>query len=239
MKDLIEKVVGYLPSYFLDAGRLFAHPKEFLVEKNINSDDGFVAAVLFAAVTIAIIFIFFIPLSTQSGDLWTRLGIVCANLAVSVVLTSLCVLGGWRLVGWKGSAKVVFSVVIYYVAMMNAILAAFTLVSFGLLKAYAPEIFDEYQTLEEKYDRNISQLLIDWLPTIQDRPGLDVVRFSLVLMALGLLAPFIWFITGWGVFRQINGLRRWRSAVAFLITVIFLLAVSFIAYFVYVATWTK
>ena len=236
MKDILERILAYLPGYFLDVGRLFASPKEFIGSKDLESDSEFVSSVLFSAVTTVILFTLNIPISTETGDLWTRLAVKCANASISAILLGVCVLGGFAAVGRKGQAKPIFIITIYYSTMMNIITATFQLLSIGFWKTYAPELFEKYQKLDKVYQGNLSRLLIDWWPEIRNQPDVYVVVVSIALIIIGALAAFIWLFVGWGSFRKLSGLPRWKSCIAFVIVVVLVVPISIVAYLISVAT---
>src|SRR5262245_19771299 len=112
MKELLEKIVAYLPNYFLDCGRLISGPKEFVASKELNPDDAFSSALMFAAITVTVSFIVHLPFVGME-DMWLKLAIFFILGCVAVSLTALCIIIGWRVVGWRGSPRQIFIITIY------------------------------------------------------------------------------------------------------------------------------
>jgi hypothetical protein len=113
MKELLEKIVAYLPNYFLDCGRLISGPKEFVASKELNSDDAFASALLFAALTVIASFIVHLPFVGME-DMWIKLAIFFILSCVGVCLSALSIMIGWGIVGWRGAPRQIFVITIYY-----------------------------------------------------------------------------------------------------------------------------
>jgi len=47
MKELLEKILTYLPRYLMEFGSLVSGPKRFMAQKNTTEEDTFVQSLIF------------------------------------------------------------------------------------------------------------------------------------------------------------------------------------------------
>jgi len=240
MKELLEKIVAFLPNYLLDFGQLLSGPKTFIASKLQSSDEQFVPALIFAAITCVLFFVVFSQFM-GGGDLWAKLATFFIWSCIGICLTALSVIVAWRVVGWKAPPRETFVVVIYYNAAMSVIVAIFTLVAFGMWKVFIPEVYaivvDTIRTGEFDYREKLEDLVRGWSGSIYAL--LIPVILGQFLLIFGYILQYIWFALGWGAFRQMNGFARWHSGLAFVITLLLNLPATAVVFFITVATMGK
>ena len=71
MKDLIEKILRYLPNFMKNFGSLFAGPKRFIGKRNAVAADNFEESLLFLGVSLVLVVIMIAPLLPPGKDLWS------------------------------------------------------------------------------------------------------------------------------------------------------------------------
>ena len=73
MKELIEKILRYLPQCFTNFGSLFAGPKRFIGQRNTAAEDTFGEALLFLGISLILVVIMTAPLLSREktyGHMW-------------------------------------------------------------------------------------------------------------------------------------------------------------------------
>ena len=98
MKDIIEKILAYLPQYFAELGQVCATPKRFIAERDVNADETFAASLLFLAISMVLQTLIWAPLNPSRRDLWTELGFVAVFNMMDVTLGALAIYTAWWIV---------------------------------------------------------------------------------------------------------------------------------------------
>jgi hypothetical protein len=208
MKDLIEKILNYLPQFFLDYGSLFSGPKRFIAAKDLNSDDTFREACLFLAICIAVITIIRTPFRPPNVDLWASAVFAFWNIALDVVLVGTATRLGWWIVRGKASAKAIFVTYMYFSGIINGLMIFLAALMLGFIKATDRPLYDEVR------------------PTFNTEAGVPNTLYEQLsiggkaLFICGLLGIFTWFYISWGAYRQINNVGRIRSLAAAAVAVL-------------------
>ena len=113
MKELIEKILAYIPSYLLTLGKLLARPKTFLAGSQPDTEVGFQNALQFLVITVVLFVIVLSPLEPKKSDVWTRVATL-SILEVLGVAVMACVLRlGWRIVGGRSTIRSFFTLYAY------------------------------------------------------------------------------------------------------------------------------
>jgi hypothetical protein len=86
MKEIIEKILTYLPRYFEELGEVCTTPKTFAAERDVNSDETFAASLLFLAISLVLQTLILAPLNPPGRDLWTELGSVVKGIFTFAVV---------------------------------------------------------------------------------------------------------------------------------------------------------
>lgn len=220
MRDLIEKILNYLPKYFTNFGSLFVKPKQFIGLRNTMSDDSFREALLFLGISSVLVVIMTAPLLPPGKDLWTHLGSNAVVYLLAVLLSALSLRLAWRIVGGKATVQSFFVTFAYFFGMVLVILTLFMLISQGVFKVFEPELYKEI--IEAK---------------INQQPTPDVSESSIPLVTLGInvvgmIIITVWSIVAWGAYRELNGVSKWRSILALIVTGILSWPIAAILYFV-------
>ena len=75
MKDLIDKILTYLPQYLMDFGSAFSGPKSFIAQKHVEGDGAFKDALVFIGVSVVLVVLMNFPLQLDGKDIWTAFAI--------------------------------------------------------------------------------------------------------------------------------------------------------------------
>jgi hypothetical protein len=217
MKDLIEKILKYLPQYLTDFGNLFLSPKRFIAGRVTQPDDYFEKSLLFLAISVVLTIIINSGIQSSQNDLWVQLGVTSVLVILSVALGGMTVRLAWRMVGGKAPAKVFFITYSYFFSICFVFLTLADLLSIGVFKVFAPDL---YLALIEARAKKLPPPELDetYIPAI-----------CLAIRLFGFLLAAIWAWVGWGAYRAENNLGRFRSMLAsFIASVIALITMPII-----------
>jgi len=220
MKDIIEKILAYLPQYFAELGEVCTTPKRFIAERDVNSDETFAASLLFLAISLVHQTLIWAPLNSSGKDLWTELSSVAIFTMMDVTLGALAIYVAWWIVGGRARAKGFFTTFFYFSGAPMVVGAAFGLFEFSILKVFDPERFEK-AVVRRPGSEQIKMIFdSEYAARIWGEPNatwwvLGGLQGAFFLLFLG------WIILAWGAFRKLSGLGKIRSFFAFLFAVIF------------------
>jgi hypothetical protein len=217
MKDILEKILEYLPMYLMDFGSLLSGPKSFLAQKRAQVDRAFGDSLLFLGISVAITIIAPASLELPGKDLWTNVGSIGFVSLLAVCLSASAVRLAWRMVGGKAPAVEFFIIDAYLYGLSLIIFQVFFLVATGIFKEFDPQLYTRlFEKREQIPNADVSYALFAW--------------YGIIL--LGLFVCFVWWLVGWGAYRNLNGLSRARSVCALFISIFLNILITAIIYFV-------
>ena len=203
MKELFEKVLQYLPRYFLDFGEVFSGPKSFIGQRNLASTDAFTDALLFFGISIVLLIALQLPIQPADQDFWKFAGSVGVLQLIAITLSAVITRIAWWLVGGRASGQSFFITYSYFGGVMIVLISAVQLLAFGVVKVF---------------DRKFFQQLVDApkMDSVAPQTDEQSVLFLVfgAIVAVGIVLVSAWFFIGWGAFRQLNALSKWRSLAA-------------------------
>src|SRR6516162_1516809 len=103
MKDLLEKILSYLPVYIPDLIHIVSRPKHFVAERNKGNEGDLIKAFTFLGVSLAIFFILQAPVTTLGRSLLNDTASRGILYLLSIVVFSAVLLLSWRIVGGKAT----------------------------------------------------------------------------------------------------------------------------------------
>jgi hypothetical protein len=136
MNDLIEKILAYLPNYFVELGSLLSGPKTFIASKATSADDLFRNALIFTAITLATVNIMTASYKLPGENIWIKVARGATTASININCGTIAVLGAWRLMGYRLAPKVAFAITAYYICAAELIAAMFGLVGMGTFKLF-------------------------------------------------------------------------------------------------------
>lgn len=205
MKDLIEKILKYLPQYLVNFGSLLSGPKKFIADRNTTAEDSFENSLLFLAISVVLVVIMTAPLLPPGKDLWTHVGSVAVTSLLTVALSGVALRFAWRIVGGKATLKSFFVTYAYFFGVIVVILTMFHLLSEGVFKVLKPDLYSA--VIEAKFKKQ----------PLPDMSGTSIPLVSFSILLIGYIMASVWGLVAWGSYRALNGLSRTRSFVAILI----------------------
>lgn len=206
MKDLIEKILQYLPQYFLDYGSVFSEPKRFIASKDVSSNQVFSEACLFLTISIILVLFANASLKPPNMEFWSYVAMAFEFNALAVVLFGTITRVSWWIVGGKASAKSFFVTYMYFFGVSGILLQGLLILMRGLFK---------------KNNRLVYDAMVAAATTGADIPNevtAQISNLEATIFGIGLLLILSWCLVAWGAYRQINQLSRGRSFIAFMIS---------------------
>jgi hypothetical protein len=99
MKEIIERVLNYIPTYLLTFGRIFSSPKTFLAERELQSDTEWVEALIFFGVSVVLAGVTTAWATHKKGDLLTHISQEAILEVFGLAVAAISIQLAWRLVG--------------------------------------------------------------------------------------------------------------------------------------------
>ena len=220
MKELIKKILVYLPQYFTNFGLLFVGPKRFIGQKNTVEEDTFKESILFLGTSLVLVVIMTAPLLPPGKDLWSHVGATAVVFLLAVTLYALALRLAWRIVGGKATVRSFFVTYSYFFGVLIVTYTLFILLSEGVFKVFEPELYAK--VIEAKLNKQ----------TIPDVSGSTIPLVSFGILVAGIIFISVWGFLAWGSYRVLNGLSKWRSFFAFMIMGVLGWPISAIVFFV-------
>jgi len=205
MKEILEKIISYLPQYFSDCGSIFVGPKTFILNK-VASEKLFETKeyFLFLALTVAIITIVSM-LYPVHDEIYIALAKNFVLIFIGFLGYSFAVRAAFWLAGGRAPYEKFFATYTYIASPMLLVNQLIVLISNGLFRLVDPKAYDALPKAGSLADR--SQI-------ISDSAAAYVVYTS---SAIDFCLIVLWSYICWGAFREINHVSKARSAVALVI----------------------
>ena len=216
MKDLLEKILSYLPAYIPDLVSIFSGPKRFVSERNKGNEGDLIKAFTFLGVSMSIFFILQAPFHMVGREFLSDAGAHGILYLLFIVVFSAIVWLSWRIVGGKAPYQSFLITCSYYMGVLSVGFAAGALCFIGILRTFYPESYSWFvkflaaPSLWNAYDPRFSG-------------GILVASAGFLTLAVPTL---VWGFIGWGAYRELNQLPRFRSGAALFLTILFSLPVA-------------
>lgn len=210
MKELIEKILNYMPGYMLIFGSVFSGPKTFIATRQLNTENEWADALIFLAISSALVAV--MQFLVQPGkDLWAEVGGEAILVVIAVTLGATVLRISWWLVGGRASAQSFFITYAYSFGVIILILSAVQVLGIGVFKALAPDLYAKFLVKQA---------------TSSELTDSTVFRVVLAINVIGFLFASFWGFIAWGAYRQLNELTQTRSFYAAMIAGILSLPIS-------------
>jgi hypothetical protein len=213
MKDLLEKILSYLPVYIPDLVRLVSSPKHFVAEHNKGNEGELIKAFTFFGVSLSIFFILQADVTVRGRGFVTDAAIHGTLYLLFVVIFSAILRFSWKIVGGKAEYEGFLITSSYYVGVLLVGTAIATLGFTGILRLVYPDAYTWF-----------IQYLV--APSLWSAYNLDPrVSGGILVAFMGFLSVEVltlgWGLVGWGAYRELNQLPRSRSCAALFLTILF------------------
>jgi hypothetical protein len=230
VKELVEKVLPYLPRYLRDLGAVLAGPRRFIARKKVATDEAFVESLVFVAISIALTVALTTPLY-PAKDLWMRMASWGVGCLLGGALFSLALRVAWRSVGGHAPVRSFFVAYAYLYGAACVLWALVLLMFAGAFRTFEPALYARFvELIGQPLGRDIVSRPL--LPPDLTRDAALRVLSIMSIMIVGQIGLLVWSLAAWSAFRQLNGVSGWRSLAALAIASV--LAVPILAVLVFV-----
>jgi hypothetical protein len=222
MSDLIEKILSYLPKYFVELSQCAVTPKAFFAEKT-KAESALVDALLFVGITYTLLAVVPIPYFQQKTA-WTTISFIAVKSGIALALLIPVYRFIWFLFGARGKSSAFFAIYLYQNGVICIISMLFIFVSFGYLFWANTEIAREVTALAQRGS-----------PLPDSYLNRNEVMIFGALQALGVAVVFGWLTGAYGAYRQLFQMGRGRSTFIAIITVVLFVPSYFLSLWITVA----
>lgn len=198
MKDFLQQIISRLPLYGSELIGLLSGPKQFVAAQNLSLRNTATDAFVFLGISIVIALVAQIPMLPASTEL-LKFSALAIQAVIGFVIVVVVLYLSWKIVGGKLGFKQYVIVSCYYSGVAALFGAVFTLVTAGIIRSIDPAIY------EQLYSGNVASGGLS---------GAALSASGLLLVAF-LGVSLIWLYCVWGTYRELNGLSKPKSAVAF------------------------
>lgn len=231
MVEFIKQFLAIFPAYFDDLIKLITGPKRFVADRLNRRDQTLKKSLLFLAVSYLIVTLVNLPLNQGQPQLL---------LVAPAIFTLLYVCGyacathaSWRLVGGSAPFQQVLPIYFYYAGVLELIMAVTYFAMMGALRTIDPGLYQKL--MDAAHAGKLFRYMIDNAESLGASSAIQAMSF---IEFLGLGVMIVWFIAGWGAYRTLNGLSKFRSVMAALLFVLLSIPVTVLSAAVAVALVT-
>jgi len=217
MKEVLEKILLYLPVYIPDLVRIISGPKRFVAE-HIKRKGELVKAFTFFGVSLSIFFLLQADITVGGRDFKTDFAIHGILHLLSAAIFTVILRISWKIVGGKADYQGFLIATLYYVGVLFVGIAIAALCFTGILRMFYPDSYTWF----------IQYLKAPNIPSANNADprilqGILVAFMGFLTVALLTLG---WGFVGWGAYREMNKLSRSHSCAALILTILIFLPVS-------------
>jgi len=205
MKEIIEKILAYLPNFLTDFIGVFSRPKSAISKKNIDPEQNFTPSLIFLTISVCISVVMTSTFRPPGADIWSALAMQTIIVVLQVVLFAASLRLSWFIVGGKARFISFFVTYAYFAGIGAVVFTVFTVFSQAVFKVFDADL---YKLVRE------AQLNNHPTPDVSES---IVAMISGGIFIFGILFCTMWGILCWGAYRELNSLSRKRSFLAFFI----------------------
>ncbi|HMD21666.1 MAG TPA: hypothetical protein VKH40_15175 [Alloacidobacterium sp.] len=216
MKEMIEKLLAVFPAYARQLIGLLSGPKRYIFSLDYDAPGALQDALIFIAVSCGIASVVNIPLLPETQNREQFFGLLAVIFAIDLLLTIAITVLSWKLVGGKFDLKQLTIAVCYFSGVAALLASVPVWIALGSASLIDPVHYRLFRQMVS------GSGLLDPIEMIKS-PAYLVFAGVLGLVFLG---GYIWNFFVWGAYRNMAGLSKVRSGIAFGIFVILALLLS-------------
>jgi hypothetical protein len=215
MKDIIEKIIAYVPGYLLALAAAFSGPKTFIAKRQLDTETEWVNALTFLGISTVLVAFAQLAPNANAEKPWKLVASELIIILLMVAYGAASVRFSWWLVGGKAQARSFFIIYAYISGVLLIIISVINLLALGVFKVFDPATFAK-MTAHQSIKGSVDQASL---------------MIFIAIIGAGFLIAEIWGFIAWGSYRVLCGKGRFRSAVAFVISSILAVPQIFAAFF--------
>jgi hypothetical protein len=203
MKDLVEKILAYLPNFLTDFIAVFSRPKSTIRNKNTQAEENFAPSLIFLTISVCISVVMTSAFRPPGADIWSTLAVQTVIVVLLSILLAASLRLSWFIVGGKANFISFFVTYAYFGGIGSVIFTLFVVLSQSVFKVFDSDL---YRLVQESKLNN--QPTPDVSDSIAAMTSGGIVIFGYLFLSL-------WGIVSWGAYRELNNLSKTRSLLAF------------------------
>jgi hypothetical protein len=219
MKELLEKIITFIPEYLMGFGKLLARPKTFLAKARPNTKSGFRSGLQFLAISLVLSVISLTPLLPEGSDIWKNLAITSLYELLAVAALACITRLAWLIVGGRASTRSLLTLYSYVASVVLVLSAVTLIIADGTARVFNPAL---HAAIKQ------AQLAHQPIPAQFSKAYLAAAG----IWICGFIVLTVWFVASWGAFRALNRTTRGRSVLAFILTNVFSVPVTFVMFLI-------
>ena len=208
MKEILERILKQLPSFLPDLGKLLTGPKRAIVPWVEEAKGDLARPLVFVGVAIGIGFVLQLPLLGKEHDFMGTAASMALFKLVALLAFATIIHLLFRVVGGRAPFSSTFAAFLYLASPLYMALLLLDIASQGVVRAFDPTLVATAR-IDPLYFVSHPERAREFAAAA---PGL-ALTYTLLTNAK-LIVMVGWFIACWGAFRQLHGVKRWRSSVA-------------------------
>jgi hypothetical protein len=211
--DWLENISKLIPSYLNELFYLVSSPKRFIAERLYRDKLTMKNALVF------LILSFLIGELLDIYGIWNRPFVVAAQavfVLLSITLYGTALQLAWRIVGGKAEFHKVLTILFYYSGVLKIAISLFFLAFIGTMMALDPGLSKAMQSA-----LNNGEIFLFVENNLEKISASRGYRFSLLFQFVGYGCMLVWLIAGWGAYRELNQVSKFRSFMAGLLFIVF------------------
>jgi hypothetical protein len=220
MKDLLDKIITFVPEYIADIIQLISSPKHFALER-VSKEQNITNALMFLITSIVAVWVIQIPIQRTTSQIDLAEDVVVFMLETLAFGAAICL--SWRIVRGSADIKTIFVIHFYFASVIRIIMTCGFLVMVGAIRASDPSLYTDF--MDAICKAQIDFTLQNYDRIMSSRAGIPLIIVYLLFMII--LA--VWIVSGWGAYREVNRLSRLRSFIAFMLFALFSIPIIAIA----------
>lgn len=154
LKDILERILQYLPTYFSDLGCMLMGPRYFISDK-LKADADMNQTYLFIALTAALCTIIPAPIPSAK-DIYLQLASNLFAIFAWIVIFALLRRVAWWAVGDRSAFATFFRAAAYFACVFVIMIVLLVNIGLGVLKWVSPDTFRDVSGLAEASARGVA-----------------------------------------------------------------------------------
>lgn len=230
--SLLQRVIDEIPNFANNLLALLTGPKTFLSQKHLADKRALTGALTFFVLCALISScIFEVPFLPKDANLSIFVAKALVFTLCACIFTTISFRVAWGCVGGKAHIRAYFAVALYLSGLLGIIGSFATLASKGVVHVYARDQLQPFISAMNNLLVVNKPAFFIWYNNIAGS-DLQTITTAYVIWFLGVpVAYWVYIWLTWGTFRALNGLSRWRSAIAFLLWYVFAIPLAYVVVF--------
>ena len=208
----IQRALAYLPRYPADFGSVLVSPKRSIAQRHAGAEGAFGGAMMFLSCSVVVVVLVWSFVPGAGRPLGLRLAENALEQLIGLSLFAVVLWAAWAALGARSTMRRFLVTYAYFAGVVFVIPPVCLVAADGIVRIFEPELQRALQGVADLPHEEGVQALEEL--GFLDSPAMIV---AFLMQLYGLFGAMIWALIGWGAFRQLHGVGRWRSLGALVI----------------------